>query len=111
MATDHVPVACSLDSTGMAARKARWQSLADTALLRSQRIQGGARQIYRATGDSAKELGELVELEARCCPFLRFDLRHQADNLVLEVHGPDSSGPALALFAEATPSAPQVPVR
>jgi hypothetical protein len=43
-----VPIACSLDAGEVRTRTARWQALADAALVARTRTAGGARQMYRA---------------------------------------------------------------
>ena len=99
MSSPEAPIACSLDVRDAQTRRARWQALADAALIARDRTTKGARQIYRAEPQVERELSELIELEADCCPFLEFKLLRRGDELVLDVHDPDEADGIIDLFA------------
>ena len=48
MSSPAPPIACSLDVRDAQTRRARWQALADAALIDRDRTAKGARQTYRA---------------------------------------------------------------
>jgi hypothetical protein len=85
------PIACSLSAADLERRRARWEALADGALIeRAQRLEG-VRLVYRAEPGAEQELRELVALEAECCPFLDFSVTPQDGRLVLDVTGPEAA--------------------
>lgn len=94
-------MACSLNASEALTRKARWEALAETALIDVRRTSQGARQVYRRDGSVTRELSELIALEAECCAFLDFELVEGEDELVLEVRGPREAGGIIDLFAGA----------
>ena len=98
MSSREAPIACSLDVRDAQTRRARWRVLADVALIDRDRTTKGARQIYRAEPQVERELSELIELEADCCPFLEFTLLRRRGELVLDVHGPEEAAGIIDLF-------------
>lgn len=101
MPSRDTPIACSLNASDASTRQARWQALADTALIEHGRTARGARQTYRAEAPVERELADLIELERECCPFLEFELSRGVDDLVLDVRGPDEAAGIIDLFASA----------
>lgn len=73
------PVACSLDSGGLAERTAQWRRLIDGAL--RQETEDGIRLTLPA--DRAGDIATLAAAEQRCCPF--FDFRLHLDGPVLHL--------------------------
>jgi hypothetical protein len=66
----HLPIACSLDASGMRERSAEWSRLLATHLLARERIPGGIR--IRVASAAAGELARLVDLERECCAWIEF---------------------------------------
>lgn len=94
-------MSCSLTAAELEARVARWRRLAAGALIEAAAVPGGARQRYRRDDAVARELRDLVALEASCCPRVAFTLATEPGALVLEVRGPAAE---VALFASAQPT-------
>jgi hypothetical protein len=92
-------LACRLDATSKGTRVARWQALADRALVESARVADGARQRYRGGAAIEEELRELVDLERECCPFLEVRFDRAGRELILKVSGPAEAAPIIEAFA------------
>jgi hypothetical protein len=94
------PIACTLSAADYAARTQNSRELARRALRSRQSIPEGTRLTFRSGADTERQLREIVAAEARCCAFLRMDLRRADDALVLDVTGPVEAEPIIAeLFA------------
>ena len=94
-----VPLACSLDASDASRRRERWLALAERALIGAERTPAGARHTYRAERSVERELRELIELEAECCPFLEFELSSSDGALLLDIRGPAEAAEIIELFA------------
>jgi hypothetical protein len=94
------PIACTLSDAEYAERTQDSAALARRALRSRQPIPDGTRLTFEASVDTERELREIVAAEARCCAFLRMDLRAAEDALILEITGPAEAEPIIAeLFA------------
>ena len=94
------PIACTLSAADYAARTQDIRELARHALRSRQPIPDGTRLTFEPGADTERQLRELVAAEARCCAFLRMDLRPAENVLVLDVTGPAEAEPIIAkLFA------------
>jgi MerR family transcriptional regulator, copper efflux regulator len=94
------PIACTLTGAAYAQRVEETSELARRALRSRRPIAGGVRLTFAAGAGTERRLREIVAAEARCCPFLRLDLRPAAGALVLDVTGPAEVEPFIAgLFA------------
>jgi hypothetical protein len=95
------PIACSLSPDAYADRASEIADLARRALLARSPLPGGGARLRFAAGPGVEaELDAIVAAEARCCPFLRLELRHAAGALELDVTGPPEAEPLIAeLFA------------
>jgi hypothetical protein len=98
MATEP-PIACSLGPDQLSGRADAWRRLAGRALIEGERRELTAVQRYRRQAGVQTELGELVRLEAECCPFLAFELAEKGDELVLTVTGPADAAAVIDLFS------------
>jgi MerR family transcriptional regulator, copper efflux regulator len=85
------PIACTLSVADQAARA---EGTARIPLRSREPIAGGARLSFAAGAET--ELRRIVAAEARCCPFLRMDLRAAGDALVLDITGPAEAAPIIA---------------
>jgi len=98
------PIACTLPAADYAARTQATRELARRARSREP-IPDGIRVTFAANGDTERRLREFIAAEARCCPFLRMDLRAADDAVVLDVMGPAEAESIIAeLFAWAAGS-------
>jgi len=103
---DSSPLACTLTAADHAARVAWIEELNATALLGYQRDGNRLRLGYRPA--AAAEARELVRLERRCCPFLRFTTEQGRDEFVVTVDAPADLGNAADIvFAPYTTGVPR----
>lgn len=94
------PIACTLSMPEYAARTHDTAALAHRALRSREPIPDGTRLTFEPSPDNERELREIVAAETRCCAFLRLDLRHAEDALILDITGPADADPIIAeLFA------------
>jgi hypothetical protein len=91
-----LPLACSLDETGMAAQRARYAIVARHV----ESLAHGERSL-RARLDETLDgavLRELIEVERECCPF--FEIGYDAGDRLLSVSvSSDEHAPALQAIA------------
>jgi hypothetical protein len=91
-----LPLACSLDETGMAAQRARYAVVARHV----QSLASGERSLKARLDESldGAVLRELIDVERECCPF--FDIAYDAGERVLSVSvSSDEHAPALQAIA------------
>jgi len=88
-----LPIACEL--TGAELQQRRETMLEETrrAVTRVEAVKQGFAYYFSSDGDRLKELANLIDLERRCCPFLRFSLTVEAGGgqLILEITGPEGT--------------------
>ena len=75
-AETQIPVACSLAPTELADRELAWQKLLQSSLLARERIAGGLR--LTVSPAAMLSLGQLVDLERDCCPWITFSLEGES---------------------------------
>jgi hypothetical protein len=85
-----------LTAADYAARTEAIAELARRALRSREPIPGGTRLTFEVGDDTERQLRALIAAEARCCAFLRMDLRPSADALILEITGPTGAEPVIA---------------
>jgi hypothetical protein len=94
------PIACTLTSAQLRARRAATAELARRSLRSRRTIDGGALLHFAADPGTEPALRDVVAAEAQCCPFLDLRLRRAGDTIELSVTGPDAAQPVIAaLFA------------
>ena len=94
-----VPIACSLSATAIPSRLEDFADLVRHALRERRSTRDGVRVRLSDSHENERSVRELVTAEARCCPFLDFDLRREDGALVLDVAGPPDARPVIdALF-------------
>jgi hypothetical protein len=81
------PIACSLDSGGLAERQRRWDALADRAAVELSRTQDGLRLRFRRDPGVEIELRELAALERQCCSFADWSVHADGDAAVIDIRG------------------------
>ena len=96
--TTHPPVACTLNEPDRAKRRAGL--FTDLARRRQETrwLPQGIALRYRAEQGTLALLGEFIQLESQCCPFLRFQLTVEpgGEPLWLELTGPPGTREFLA---------------
>lgn len=92
------PIACTLSAADYARRTGDTAALARRALRSRRPIPDGTRLTFEASADTARQLREIVAAEARCCAFLRMDLRDAEDAVILDITGPAEAEPIIAVL-------------
>jgi hypothetical protein len=84
------PVACSLTTPELAARRSELAAVVRARAAEVRPLADGCAFRYEADGAPLAELARLVDLERRCCPFLRFRLTVEPGGgpVWLELTGP-----------------------
>lgn len=82
------PLGCSLDARDLAHRMREWSHVAARAL--SSHVEGSRIiAIYPNDPGLLQRLRELITAEARCCPFMKFNLQESVHEVVVELRLPD----------------------
>jgi hypothetical protein len=96
-----LPIACSLATTELPARLAELTTLGRDALTDVLHEPGHA-ELRFAAGDGARDRIEaIVQAEARCCPFLKMDVRDEPGLLVLSITAPPDAALVLGELVDA----------
>ena len=96
-----VPIACTLSPSEYRSRLADIAALSREALRHVERR--GLTLELRYAPEAAARVHELVERERTCCPFLRFEVHEDADEVRLVVTAPPAAVDAVPdLLAELT---------
>jgi hypothetical protein len=80
-----VPVACTLERSDVAHRRARWQALLARAAGTAERIDRGVRVTLSHDAGVAEEVEALAELERECCAFADWTVEARGERVVLDV--------------------------
>lgn len=81
-------LACSLGGSELIERIGEWASVTSRASSR-QVAEGRVVSVYPADPQLLRRLQELIAAEAECCSFLKFEIQHDADKIVVELRVPD----------------------
>ena len=93
-------IACSLDASEYRSRLADMAAVSQHALRAREAVPAGHRLMFASTEDVRARLRRIIDAEAACCAFLRFELREEAGELRLDVTGPGDALPIIeSLFA------------
>jgi hypothetical protein len=94
----NLPVACTLTDVELQERRRQVLEKARGAVAEVREIEDGF--VYRFSSDGARiaELANLVELEHKCCPFLKFRITVEPGDgpVWLELTGPEGTKAFLA---------------
>jgi len=93
-----VPIACTLTPDGLTARVELIDALAADGLLERTPTAAGLRVRLRDTPEIEQRTRALVAAESRCCAFLRFELRRQDGDLVLDISGSEDARSVVEMF-------------
>lgn len=87
---DGIPVACELTSAELRERKVWLKEALKHHVRAHQWLPDGLHVSLDYSPEATGIAGELIQLEAQCCPFLRFDLRVEpaARTIDLRLTGP-----------------------
>ena len=104
MASEPVPIACSLSSADARGQLDEWRELLVGATTESRRV--SPTQLLIRFEDEFTGFEGLVDLARRekaCCPFFDFSLRIDADAVRLAISVPETGAPVLDTFAALGP--------
>jgi hypothetical protein len=96
-----LPIACSLDASGLEARARELAELGSSSLIGHQRDGGAHLLRFRFSPEVERRLGAAVAAEAECCPFLMLTVGRDGDRLDLRIEGPGDAQPVADLLAAA----------
>jgi hypothetical protein len=88
-------IACSLTGTDLEKR------LAEIAAAGKAARRVGDELRFPADRATRERLAAIIAAESHCCPFLSFDLREDAGELVLRIDAPEEAKPIAAELVEA----------
>ena len=88
--TSDTPIACSLTADEMPRRLDEMRAIGKDALLS---VDSGGAMHFRADDETRERVRAIVAAESSCCPFLTFDLRDDAGELVLSIDAPAGAEP------------------
>ena len=85
-----LPIACSLTNSELQERRLTVLQSARSAVVEVRELENGYAYCFPAEGERLIDLARLVDLERRCCPFLRFAITVEPDDgpIWLEMTGP-----------------------
>jgi hypothetical protein len=88
-----LPIACELTSAELQQRRETVLESMRRSVTRVEAVERGFAYYFSSDGDRLKELANLIDLERRCCPFLRFTRTVEAGGgqLILEITGPEGT--------------------
>jgi hypothetical protein len=94
------PIACTLRPAEFHNRVEAWQALSQGWLLGREPISGGMRLIFARAPGVAETAGELLRLEAECCPWMQSELRDDGQRLLMDLtaEGREAAKAVVALF-------------
>jgi hypothetical protein len=97
-----LPVACALGADDGAERMQRWEALSATGRPVARRCGHQLVVAYRPEPGVHEELQALAAAERQCCSFVAWDVRQEAEHVVLRVTAdpgsPDDVAAIAALF-------------
>lgn len=88
-ATSKTTIACALDTGGFKDRLA-WIAELNRDALRSYKRDGLVVHL-RYDAKSADRVKEMVHREKKCCAFLRFDVQHEGNDVLLTITAPEEA--------------------
>lgn len=101
------PIACTLTPELQRDRISLIATLVSDALVGHEPIDGGVRARFRNEPGIEQRVRDLAAAEAQCCAFLRFDICHDANAVLLDITGSPQAQPAIrAMFPLLVADAP-----
>jgi hypothetical protein len=74
MSEQSLPTACTLSDSELRERRETVLQKVRSAVLAVKEIENGVEYEFASGGEVIMELAHLIDLEHRCCPFLKFQL-------------------------------------
>lgn len=102
VAEEAPPIACTLSASGYQERLRAIRILASQSLISARRAPLMLHLIYES--DALREIGDLVQAEQACCPFLDFEIAEKEDGVHVTIKAPTDAAPAAdVLFGHFAP--------
>jgi hypothetical protein len=89
------PIACTLDADKLQDRIAEWRMVGERVVSKDVIEPGLLRVRYSGGAETHGLLSRLVEEEAACCAFLRFDLKLEGDQTQMDLRYPPEAEPLI----------------
>jgi hypothetical protein len=89
--TTESPIACSLDADELKQRLAEISTVGGAALRDVQSMPSQAILRFAAGDETRQRLAAILAAEARCCAFMTFELRDEADAIVMTISAPEGA--------------------
>jgi hypothetical protein len=88
-----LPVACNLMPAELQERRRNVLSKVLSAVTDTTELENGFQYRFKSEGELIAELGKLIQLEHKCCPFLSFRLTDESEggSVLLEMTGPEET--------------------
>lgn len=88
-----LPIACSLTSAELQERRSTLLQKVRSAVVEVRELEDGYAYSFPSEGEWLRELADVIDLERRCCPFLRFRITVEANDgpMWLELRGPEGT--------------------
>ncbi len=97
--TKNIPIACTLNADERARRVAEWSDLRDEHLVARDDIPHGVRLRFASQPGLKDDVRALAVAEAECCAFLTLAVTGDADEVSLEITGPDDAQVVIGALA------------
>jgi hypothetical protein len=94
-----VPIACSLDTQGLADRAEEWRALVASSVSSVDAEPGAVHLVLQPTEGALTAAVALAQREKECCPFFDVALHIAADRRTLSLRVPPGAEAVLADFA------------
>lgn len=97
-----LPVACSLTEPELQQRREKILGEVGKYLTGSNELPNGFRFDFPANDELLEKITQLINLERKCCPFLNFSLKIEAqkETCALELTGPEGTKEAIDMLFE-----------
>lgn len=97
-----VPIVCELTDWDLQKRREKYLDRAAASLLGSEELSDGFRYRFSLRDLTLQDFAEIIDLERKCCPFLKFALVVEAgeEYISLDLTGPEGTKEAVrSLFS------------
>jgi hypothetical protein len=93
MSEPTLPIACTLSDAELRERRETVLQKVRSAVSDVKKIENGYAYEFASGGDVIMQLAHLIDLEHRCCPFLKFQLTIEPGEAVirLDLTGPEGT--------------------
>jgi hypothetical protein len=92
-----IPIVCELTDKELQKRRAEYLDRLAAVLSETTELENGFRYSFTMHDGLLKRLGEVVDLERKCCPFIDFKISAMSgeNHVTLDMTGPDGTKEAI----------------